>query len=87
LTTFYETQKSTETSDKEKSEKLASVIKLGLVSLILFLKSPNEYSDVITDLLEVSQFKKDWQKVYMDLLISLLHKGNSKKLLQYLFFQ
>jgi hypothetical protein len=54
-------------------------VKIALIALILYLKNPNEYSDIISDLYQVTSFKEDWQKVYMDLLISLLHKGNSKK--------
>ncbi len=64
--------------DKDLIEKKFSIIKIALIVLILFLKNPNEYSDIISDLYLVTKFKDDWQKVYIDILISLLHKGNSK---------
>ena len=66
--------------EKPQNDKLFSIVKIAMVALILFLKNPNEYTDIITDLYQISKFKSDWQKVYMDLLISLLHKGNSKEL-------
>ena len=70
-------------TDKALKEKTFSIVKIALIVLILFLKNPNEYSDTISDLYLVTQFKDDWQKVYVDVLISLLHKGNSKKLINF----
>ncbi len=71
-------EKTSNEEEKTKNDKLFCIVKIALIALILYLKNPNEYSDIISDLYEVSSFKADWQKVYMDLLISLLHKGNSK---------
>lgn len=67
--------------DKEKAEKMASIVKLSLLVLILFLKNPTEYNDILADLIQITKFDQDWQKVYTDLFIELLHKGNSKNIL------
>ncbi len=53
------------------------LFKLYLVILILFMKETNEYTEVLEDLLEIAEFKKDWEKVFTDLCLSLMHKGNS----------
>lgn len=67
--------------DKESNldnEKLYSILKLAFVALILFVKNPEDYSDILGDLYEITKFDENWTSVYTDLIISLLHKGNSK---------
>ena len=67
--------------DKESNldnEKLYSILKLAFVALILFVKNPEDYSDILGDLYEITKFDLNWTSVYTDLIISLLHKGNSK---------
>jgi hypothetical protein len=54
------------------------MVKLFLVVLILFLREPNEYADVLNDLEEIIKFQENWEKVFTDLCLSLIHKGNSK---------
>ncbi len=41
------------------------------------MKTPTEYTDIITDLLQIAKFDADWSKVYTDIIILLLHKGNN----------
>lgn len=69
--------KSSTEEEKEKTDKLYSIIKIGLICLILYFKNGNEFSDTIADLVEVTKFREGHEKVYMDVLISLLHHGSS----------
>jgi len=55
-----------------------SIIKLCLVILVLFINNNNEYIETLDDLIEILNFKPDWEKVFTDLCLSLIHKGNSK---------
>jgi len=64
-------------AEGENAEKIYSMVKLALVVLILFLKNPNEYSDIVSDLYQVTNLDKDWVKVYTDIVISLFHQGNN----------
>jgi len=79
--------KNHENTSKLESEKLASVIKISLLVLILFIKKPNEYLDILTDLYQITKFADDWQKVYTDIFISLLHKGNSNLFYKFELFR
>jgi hypothetical protein len=63
--------------EETKSSLLKSIIKLSLVILILFTQE-GEYADILNDLLEVVKFGENWEKVFTDICLSLLHKGNSK---------
>ena len=75
------TEKKKSKLDKESNpdnEKLYSILKLAFVALVLFVKNPEEYSDVLGDLYEITKFDENWTSVYTDLILSLLHKGNSK---------
>ncbi len=67
------------TSTQADNERLYAILKLALVVLVMFLKNPEEYSDILSDLLEITKFDENWMGVYTDIIISLLHKGNSKK--------
>jgi len=60
-----------------KNDKQTSIVKLGLVILILFANRPNDYADIIEDIYQVTQFDEMWMKVYLDICISLFHMGNS----------
>lgn len=46
--------------------------------MILYLKNPNEYGDTLSDLFEITKFEEGWTKVYIDLIISMIHQGCSK---------
>ena len=75
------TEKKKSKLDKESNpdnEKLYSILKLAFVALVLFVKNPEEYSDILGDLYEITKFDENWTSVYTDLILSLLHKGNSK---------
>lgn len=62
----------------EEQEKLYGITKIALLLLIQFLKHPNEYSDIIGDLYQITKFDDSWLKVFTDIFISVLHKGTSK---------
>ncbi len=75
------TEKKKSKLDKESNtdnEKLYSILKLAFIALVLFVKNPEEYSDILGDLYEITKFDENWTSVYTDLILSLLHKGNSK---------
>jgi hypothetical protein len=59
-------------------ENILSIVKLGFILLLLFLKNPSEYADLLSDLFQITNFDEDWMKVFTDIIISLFHKGNSK---------
>lgn len=68
------------TSDntKKDSKKSKKITKLGLVTLLLYIKSREDYQQEMIDLLHIRQFDTEWMKVYTDLTLSILHKGISK---------
>jgi len=63
--------------EKDNSEKIYPIAKLGLIVLFLYLKKPNEYQDILADLVEIVKFDENWMKVFTDLTISILHRGNN----------
>jgi hypothetical protein len=60
-----------------KSKPHQLLFKLFLVVLVLSTKDTKEYIDVLEDILTIAEFKEDWEKVFTDLCLSLIHKGNS----------
>lgn len=78
---YMEIHKKVSDSSKNLNEDKENLIKLALMLMIFNLKNPEEYSDVLTDLIQVLEFDENWVKVYTDLTLSILHKGNSKFIL------
>lgn len=63
--------------DKDSDLKNKLITKLGLVILIFYLKNEVDYQQEMDDIAEIKKFDKDWSKLFTDLILNLLHKGNA----------
>ena len=50
--------------------------KLGLVLLVFYLKSEIDFQQEIEDIIEIKKFDKEWSKMFTDLTLNIMHKGN-----------
>ena len=51
--------------------------KLGLVLLVLYLKNGEDYEQEIEDVIQIKLFKKGWTKMFTEMILNILHKGNT----------
>ena len=63
---------------EEKNSDLKSKLltKLGLVLLVFYLKNEIDYQQEIDDIIEIKKFDKEWSKMFTDLTLNIMHKGN-----------
>ena len=70
-------------TDSDKAEKLTTVLKIGLLLLLTFLKNADELSDVLNDLIEIAnnllkdKENSNWEKIFTDIILSQLSRGKS----------
>ena len=62
--------------EKESDLKSKLLTKLGLVLLVFYLKNEIDYQQEIEDIIEIKKFDKEWSKMYTDLTLNIMHKGN-----------
>ena len=62
--------------EKESDLKSKLLSKLGLVLLVFYLKSEIDFQQEIEDIIEIKKFDKEWSKMFTDLTLNIMHKGN-----------
>ena len=62
--------------EKESDLKSKLLSKLGLVLLVFYLKSEIDFQQEIEDIIETKKFDKEWSKMFTDLTLNIMHKGN-----------
>ena len=62
--------------EKESDLKSKLLTKLGLVLLVFYLKNEIDYQQEIEDIIEIKKFDKEWSKMFTDLTLNIMHKGN-----------
>ena len=62
--------------EKESDLKSKLLTKLGLVLLVFYLKNEIDYQQEIEDIIEIKKFDREWSKMYTDLTLNIMHKGN-----------
>ena len=62
--------------EKESDLKSKLLSKLGLVLLVFYLKSEIDFQQEIEDIIEIKKFNKEWSKMFTDLTLNIMHKGN-----------
>ena len=63
--------------EKESDLKSKLLSKLGLVLLVFYLKSEIDFQQEIEDIIEIKKFDKEWSKMFTDLTLNIIHKGNA----------